>query len=140
MSYEDLADAGANYLEHYGVKGMKWGKRKAAMSPTDVTTVHKGRRLKAQGGQFHTPHEDAKTAITARQIATKSGKHALSNKDLQAAVNRMNLEQQFDRLNPNRRKKGQAFIKGLLGAGKTANELVSFSNSPAGQQIRSQFS
>lgn len=137
MSYEDLADAGADYLEHYGVKGMKWGKRKAS-GPTGVSLTQKGRRLKTKGGQFHTPHEDAAAAATSKQIANKSGKHALSNKELQAAVTRMNLEKQFDQLNTKTGPvaTGQKIVKTLLGVGKTSNEVIAFSNSPAGRAVR----
>lgn len=140
-----LEHSAEEFLEHYGVKGMKWGqhiKRKSGdTGPQEVTTQHKGRRLVAKGGGKHTPHEDAINAAISKQIANKSGTHSLSNKDLQAAVNRMNLEKQFNQLNPRKGPvaKGQAFIKTLLGVGKTANEVIAFTNSPAGQQIKTQF-
>lgn len=137
MSFEEVAAAGADHLEHYGVKGMKWGKRQAS-GPSGVELTPKGRRLKAKGGQGHPTHEDAASAATSKQIANKSGKHALSNKDLQAAVTRMNLEKQFDQLNTKTGPvaTGQKFVKTLLGVGKTGNEVIAFNNSPAGRAIR----
>lgn len=134
------ADLGAAFLEHYGVKGMRWGKH-LKDGPQAVTTTHKGRRLVTRGGGGHTPHEDATRAATATRIATKSGTHALSNKELQAAVQRMNLEKQFNQLNPKKGPiaAGQKFVKVLLGLGKTSNEVIAYTNSPAGQAIREQF-
>lgn len=143
MSVEELIGRGEAFLEHYGVKGMKWGVQRSSskvpMGSTQLVDRKPGKRVKVAGGKGFKPHEDAVSAATARRVATKSTTDALSNKELQALVNRLNLEQQFVRLNPTKRKKAQTVIKGLLGAGKTANEMVAFNNSPAGQQIRSQF-
>lgn len=119
MSVQDLIGRGEEYLEHYGVKGMKWGKRRARIQ-------------NARSSDFIQVKD-----IRDKAKSTKTS--SLSNQELQTAITRMNLEQQFTRLNPTKRKKGQAFVKALLGAGKTANEVVAFNNSPAGQQIRNSF-
>jgi hypothetical protein len=53
----------------------------------------------------------------------------------------MNLEKQFNQLNPKKGPiaQGQKFVKAFLGVGRTANDVVAFSNSPAGVQVREQF-
>lgn len=67
-------------LEHFGVKGMKWGVRK---------------------NRSGSASEDAQRADAARKkIKTGGGTKALSNKELQDLVTRMNLEQQYKKLTP----------------------------------------
>jgi hypothetical protein len=66
------------FLEHFGVKGMKWGVRK--------------RRDSSPGSS------DYERASAAKNVAKTKGTKALSNEELQALVNRMNLEQQYSRL------------------------------------------
>jgi hypothetical protein len=84
-----------NFLAHYGVKGMKWG-------------------VRVRSSSKEAPSEDSNrsTAIRAR---AKTGKvKALSNKELQEAINRMNLEQQFKRLSTNERPVVTRFIASTL--------------------------
>jgi hypothetical protein len=81
---------------------MKWGVRRAnpgVPSPVSVSSVP-GRRVKTAGGTGQGPSADAvRTAIT-RQTAKKSTTDALSTKDLQDLVTRMNLERQYNTLRP----------------------------------------
>ena len=108
----------ARVLVHYGTKGMKWGVRKADTSPQDATLKKNvpGRRIKAQGGKYQPASEDAIKAVKAHQVARKSTTDALSNKELQALVQRMQLEQQFNQLNMNspRASAGRRFINDYL--------------------------
>jgi hypothetical protein len=142
------SDEDKDFLEHYGIKGMRWGVRRETGSngrvdatPVTVTQPKPGSRLTATGGQNHPAHEDATKAVAARQKARASTLAALSNDELQATVKRMQLEQQYSDLMNKRQgksaaKKGQEIVKGLLGMGKTANEVMAFHNSPAGKELR----
>lgn len=105
-------------LAHYGVKGMKWGVRKDRTA-TEVTTTQKpGDFVKAQGGKYQTASDDAVRAITSRQKAAMSTTDALSNKELQDMVTRMNLEQQYANLTEksDRRSKGVKLVQKIFGA------------------------
>lgn len=64
-----------NSLAHYGVKGMKWGKRKARGSTPKSEDAAKADRYKAR--------------------VRKSGVSSLSNKELKALNERINLEKSF---------------------------------------------
>lgn len=128
----DIAERGAvavAELFHYGVKGMKWGVRKdkkGSSGPTPVT-VTKNRRggVTVKGGEGHERTEQSIRTTKIRQQAKKSGKTSLTNAELQEAINRMNLEQQFDRLNANQKSAGQKFVEGLLiNAGKQQAQTI----------------
>ena len=106
-----------NFLAHYGVKGMKWGVRRDK-SPTAVeVNARPGRYVKAKGGKYQDVSEDAIKAAVARQKARKSTTDSLSNPELQALVQRMNLEQQYSNLsgNGNRASTGKKVARFLLG-------------------------
>lgn len=94
-------------LEHYGIKGMKWGVRRSEKQLA---------RARAQ-----TP-ESKKTEAT-RQRAKKLGIGSVSNADMKEAITRMNLEDNFNRLSSERKSKGRKFVDNLIqdvtGIGRT---------------------
>lgn len=102
VAQNDLVD---DILAHYGIKGMKWG-------------VNRTRE------QIDSDSQDVKNVKEAKtKIKTNRTTDVLSNKELQAVVTRMNLEQQYDRLttgNPN----GKSFVEKLTKQGKTVNDAV----------------
>jgi len=95
----DANTADEGVIEHYGVKGMKWGKRKSR--------------------QTEASHPDSQhvTDIHMRVKAQKTTR-PLSNKELQDAITRMNLEQQYSRLSGGndrtRVQKGRVLIGKIL--------------------------
>ena len=104
-------------LEHFGVKGMKWGQRKAREDGPVSKDTQRAR-------------EHAKTI-------KKHGTAALSNKELQEYVTRMNLERQYNGFKAEpKAKKGQRYVKEVLAIGRTANEVYAFVNSPVGKEIK----
>lgn len=86
------------FLEHYGVKGMKWGKRKDAPAPGTVRVTDKKKKLKAEGGKGFETHPDAVKAATSKQKAKASGVKTLSNQELRDLATRLNLEKQVREL------------------------------------------
>ena len=109
-------------LKHYGVVGMKWGKRKgkSASSTTPRAPAHK----------------DASDTKEIKSTARKSGTDSLSNAQLRAAIERMNLEQQYTRLSPSSKSKGQKIAKDILG--NTGKQLASeYAKSFAKEAIKS---
>jgi 2'-5' RNA ligase len=138
-------DAGQSFLAHFGVKGMKWGVHRregsSSSSPVEVRTHAKpGRLLKAKGGQHQPAHEDALRVAVSRQKARKSSTDALSNKELQDLVSRMNLERQYKQLlttDPRAASDVSKLLNRALKVGKTVNDVNAFLNSPAGKTAKS---
>lgn len=106
-------ELGAEFLEHFGIKGMHWGQRKApeAVTPTGTSKVPHGARRKTkidvEGGENHHAHEDAIQVAEARAKLNKSGPAALSNSELRTVAQRLQLETQVAQLTSSR---GQKFI------------------------------
>lgn len=107
-------------LKQYGVKGMRWGVRKkssvpSVSSPEPVKLkIEPGKRIKTAGGRGHAPSSDAKQAAAYKQLAKGSSVDALSNKQLQALIARVNLEQQYSKMNIQQKSAGRKFLEGLV--------------------------
>lgn len=113
MKVEQLVD---NILAHYGTKGMKWGVRKRNVPK-------------------HGPSQEAKSAHRNLIKATVSGPQALTNKQLKEVNERLNLEQNFQRLSYNPSKAKQ-ILDSIFKTGKSVNQAIEFANSPAGKALQ----
>lgn len=76
---------------HYGIKGMRWGQKK---------------KNPASG--------DSKAATSTKTAAKKQGVHTVSNADLQNAIRRMQLEQDFKRLSVNEKSAATRWVSSTL--------------------------
>lgn len=100
-----------NYLKHYGVLGMKWGIRRSQAQLDGAA----GRRAKRRS----TWSEDARTASELKA----KGRNKLSNAELKKVNERMRLEQEYSRLNPNAVQKGWKYVAATVGVMGTALAL-----------------
>lgn len=99
---DDLED----FLEHYGVKGMRWGVRKAS-------------------GGGAKPARNSSTRGSSPGTRTYDAKK-LNNRELKKVVERMKLEQEYARLNQPKKKKGENFVSKTLKSegGKIAKQYI----------------
>ena len=104
-----MVGATDNFLKHYGVIGMKWGRRKSYKNSVKIS----GGRRTTIPAQLQPISKDAKNAQSFAKVAKTHGTQALSNQQLQALVNRQNLERQYSQLNPAQLSKGQKIMKQL---------------------------
>lgn len=100
-------------LKHYGVKGMHWGVR-GGVSTASVKRI----------GQNATKVQDAFPDKTKKAFQThaknQGGIHKLSDKELQAMINRMEMEKKFDRFMKEDFKRR---AEGLMAAGRILGEV-----------------
>lgn len=134
----DTAKAVEEVLTHHGTKGMKWGVRNKASQARATFRKKTGRagpqevvvrdrptrkRIKTTGGEGRPAHPDATSVRVSGQIARKSGVKALSDAELRAYTNRLNLEQNAKRLQYEDSSVGRKFVMSALRqTGKKTNE------------------
>lgn len=109
-------------LEHHGVKGMKWGKRKAGTGPASTHVKRSN------------PHEDHTKVSSLRKEKTKT----LSNDEIQKINKRLQLERSYSELAAQTSviSKGQKKAAVVLGLAATATSIYTFAQSPLGKSIR----
>lgn len=108
-------------LAHYGVKGMKWGVRKAEDSGPSTP-----RRAPAS--------DDHKEVEKLKSVSTRS----LSNADLKALNNRMQLEQTYRQLiekENDHLMRGEAAFKKLERARKLATNAAALAQNPMVRKV-----
>lgn len=134
--HEDTLTRVNNFMEHFGVKGMKWGVRRRDGSDGDSgsnPTTKKG------GSDSDASKTDAQRAREIHAKARKSGIGNLSNEEMQTLVTRMSLEAKYSQITKQQGmiNRGREFVNRQMKTGKTVNDLISFANSPAGNLIAS---
>ncbi len=123
MAEVSMSDAeiktGAEFMAHYGVKGMRWGHRKdSSPQPVAVKTTLKrsGKtKIKTTGGKRQPVTEEAVASRAATQKIKKSGIDSLTNKELATLKTRLNLEKEVSKLAKDRTTaKGRKALEALL--------------------------
>ena len=102
-------DVVKEFIEHHGVKGMKWGKRSA-----------------------RTPRRESSDFKKTAPLRNRKS-HELTNRQLKVANERINLEQNYSRLNPTKVQKGRAVATSVLATAGMGVAAYNLYNSPAGK-------
>lgn len=148
------------FLEHYGVKGMRWGVRKRSSESSDDTSSG-GKKYKVnKDGSVDVPvtrnsstgkdvaitpkgklaSDDAATKYVVNARINALGLDAVTNSELKAFNERLNLERSYrDAMakQPTAFDRGHKQLKKMVSFGKTASEAYALVNSPAGKSLRS---
>ncbi len=103
-----------NYLCHYGVLGMKWGRRRVR---NKISGLNKKRISKYSSDYNET-----------RTLRRKSSKK-LSNEELKKLNKRMNLEQEYNRLSTSNVNRGMQIAKNVVATAGTIGGLYAISKS-----------
>ena len=137
---EQMLELGEEFIEHFGIKGMRWGVRRKNPSGNSgavtVTTKSGKGVVKVSGGKGRQASEDAVAKAAARQKGRASTVDALSNQELKTYVERKKLEEQYMSYVAKevpKKSKGRKFVE------KTIKEewdaATSGKKSPKGEQI-----
>lgn len=110
VSHEDFTSA-SSFLSHYGVKGMRWGKRKATTG-----------KSKEAASEDHVKVEELRKKPTP----------ALTNQQLTAINKRLQLEQTYNELSGKKGTimKGNRKAKQYMEVANTAQSMYNFATSP----------
>jgi hypothetical protein len=154
------SDLVGDFLEHHGVKGMKWGVRRNRSSGSSGSGGYARKtlaKLKKSGkvssdkpvkpkkgdpgleGKGHRPSDEGKQAAKILAKQKKHGTVALTNHELRTLNARQKLEQEFAKGNPPPKStldKGHEHIKKYLAIGMTAKAAYDLFNSNAGKALR----
>jgi len=112
-----------NSLTHYGILGMKWGVRRSQAE------------LDRAAGRTGKASKKSEDYVKSRELK-KRGKKNLSTQELKDLNNRLQLEQQYDNLNPNIIKRGDAAAKTVLAVIGTVSSIYALSKTPVGQAVK----
>ena len=129
-----LADAVASDIEHafgdsddtlyhFGIAGMKWGKRNGPPYPLKAgaksSAEKKAERQKRKAEKFEAKKQKALRGGTIDQVMKYRG--SITNEELQYAINRIELEKKLTRLDEPKVNNGKTMAKKILvGSGKLA--------------------
>jgi len=121
-----MSDIVENTLQHFGIRGMKWGIRRFQNPDGTLTPAGKERyRKKGYSDDY----------ITARSLKGK-GYKKLSDRDLKRVVKRLDTEKRFRELSINEYAKGMEVAKMILSVGTTIAGIYGLSQTPLGKAIQ----
>ena len=98
-----------NSLQHYGVKGMKWGVRR---TPEQLSQTKS--HIDTVSGMVKEAKNINNSVSNLRSTIKKEDLSKMTDQELRDRVNRMNLEQQFSQLSSNKISKGESYVKNTL--------------------------
>lgn len=97
-----------DYVTHYGVKGMKWGLRKAQVTVAGIRSRLKPKTDRREGPEINrtlsSPQVKKMSSKKANKLSAErekewrkvyNNRHRMTNEELNSALKRLNLENQF---------------------------------------------
>ncbi len=143
-----------NELMHWGIKGMKWGVRRYQNKDGSLTPAGKKRydkemaklkeeekvaknKLKTQAklNKLEEKRKEVEALKSGKPIAKKTQQSSkpsvkdMSDDELRATVNRMLLEQQYRKLNPEQVSTGKKFVN------KVVNDVIAPAATEVGRNV-----
>lgn len=127
------AENGKAFLEHYGVRGMRWGVRRSQKQLDAASNSSSGGKSGGSDTKEKAPGAGS-GASDRNSRGNKKSLDELSDKELKDVVNRMNLEQQYSKLTPKSIPAKAAKFAGDIASTAVKQELAN----QASAQLRTQ--
>lgn len=143
-----------NELMHWGIKGMKWGVRRYQNKDGSLTPAGKKRydkemaklkeeekiaknklRTQAKLNKLDEKRKEIEALKSGKPVAKSAKQHSkpsvkdMSDEELRQTVNRLLMEQQYAKLNPQQVSAGQKFVK------KVMNDVVAPAATEVGKNV-----
>lgn len=98
-------------LQHYGILGMKWGVRKARKDSGSAGTRKRNSRIEDVNEDYRRAH-------------SKKSVKDMSDKELREMINRLQMEQNYQRLSQSNISKGMSYVKKFTDNAMTIATLI----------------